>query len=76
MLLHQSETSDSFEVHEGTRQGDPFSPILFNFVLENTLAKAKVTRESLIYNKQHQCLILTVNLVVVMKSQQELMLLK
>jgi len=48
--------SDSFPITNGLKQGDPLSPMIFNFVLEYTMRRVQVNQDGLKLNGTHQLL--------------------
>lgn len=65
--------TESFEVKEGVRQGDPLSSIMFSIILEKVIQEANINRTGLIYHKKHQCLAFADDLVILARSKRELM---
>jgi len=45
-----TDMSDSFEIHNGLKQSDALSPLLFNFALECAIHKIKKERKGLTLN--------------------------
>jgi hypothetical protein len=52
----QNDCSESFETQQGLRQGDVFSMLLFNVVLEVIVRGANLQTTGTIYNKETQLL--------------------
>jgi hypothetical protein len=53
----QNECSESFENRQGLRQGDVFSTMFFNVVLEVYVRRANLQTAGTIYNKETQLLV-------------------
>jgi len=50
--------SDMFHIRNGLKQGDAFSPILFNFALVNAIRRVQVNQDGLKLNGTHQLMVL------------------
>jgi len=49
--------SDMFPIRNCLKHGDALSPLLFNFVLENTLSRVQMNQDGLKLNGTHQLLV-------------------
>ncbi|XP_063929931.1 uncharacterized protein LOC135142191 [Zophobas morio] len=68
----KGKTSDSFNVKQGLRQGDPLSTTLFNLVLEGIIRKSDINRKGLLFNRSHQCLAYADDLILLVTNRKEL----
>lgn len=62
-------TSETFEVKQGLRQGDPLSTTLFNLVLEHIIRKSGINRKGTLFNKSHQCLAYADDIAILARSR-------
>jgi hypothetical protein len=46
-----------FPIRNGLKQGDPFSPLLFNFAVEGARRRVQVNQDGLKLNDTHQLLV-------------------
>lgn len=65
-------TSDSFEVRQGLRQGDPLSTSLFDLALESIIRDSGINRKGILFNRSHQCLAYADDVVLIARSRKEL----
>jgi hypothetical protein len=65
----QNDCSESFETRQGLRQGDVFSTLFFNVVLEVIVRRANLQTTGIIYNKETQLLAYTNDIEIVGRSQ-------
>lgn len=68
----QGNLSESFEIKEGLRQGDPLSTSLFNLILEWIIRQVKAVRKGTILNRTTQILAYADDLVIISRNKSEL----
>ncbi|PSN35187.1 hypothetical protein C0J52_22574 [Blattella germanica] len=63
------QVSDIFEIHNGLKQGDALSPLLFNFVLEHAI-KSLEDKEGVQFNGIHKLLVYADDIVLLGDSEE------
>ncbi|PSN46866.1 hypothetical protein C0J52_13676 [Blattella germanica] len=63
------QVSDIFEIHNGLKQGDALSPLLFNFVLEHVI-KSLEDKEGVQLNGNHKLLVYADDIVLLGGSEE------
>ena len=61
--------SDTFEIHNGLKQGDALSPLLFNFVLEHAI-KSLEAKEGLQLNGINKLLVYVDDVLLIVDNEK------